>query len=75
MSLAGHYSPTGMALGLMGMSRFVPREYVKEAAPPYFTNYIAVHLLALLAREAALWPTPSPTGRSRCRRSWPAAAA
>jgi DNA (cytosine-5)-methyltransferase 1 len=75
MSLAGHYSPTGKALELMGMSRFVPREYVKEAAPAYYTNYIAVHALTFLSREAVLWPTPSPTGRSRCRRSSRAAAA
>jgi DNA (cytosine-5)-methyltransferase 1 len=61
MSLAGHYSPTDKALELMGMSRFVPREYVKEAAPAYFTNYIAVHALTLLSREAALWLTRWPT--------------
>jgi DNA (cytosine-5)-methyltransferase 1 len=53
MSLAGHYSPTDKALELMGMSRFVPRKYVKEAAPAYFTNYIAVHALSLLSRMAA----------------------
>lgn len=53
MSIAGHIAPIGMARELMGLSRYVPRDYMKEAAPAYMTAYVAAHAAAYLSREAA----------------------
>jgi DNA (cytosine-5)-methyltransferase 1 len=72
MSVAGHAAPIAKVREVMGVSRYMPREFMKEAAPAYFTNYIAVHALSYLAREAALW-TPRGTARSCSPASWRAA--
>jgi DNA (cytosine-5)-methyltransferase 1 len=53
MSIAGHIAPIAMARELMGVTRYVPREKLKEAAPAYMTAYIAAHASAFLSREAA----------------------
>jgi DNA (cytosine-5)-methyltransferase 1 len=53
MSIAGHIAPIAMARELMGMTRYVPREFLKEAAPAYMTHYVATFALAHLSREAA----------------------
>jgi hypothetical protein len=38
----------------MGMTRYVPRDFLKEAAPAYMTAYVATFALAhLSSREAA----------------------
>lgn len=55
MSIAGHVAPIGMARELMGVTRYVPREMLTEAAPAYMTAYVAAHAAAHLSREAALW--------------------
>jgi len=54
MSLAGHAAPIAKARELMGVSRYVPREMLMEAAPGYMTAYVAAHAAAYLSREAAL---------------------
>jgi DNA (cytosine-5)-methyltransferase 1 len=53
MSIAGHIAPIAMARELMGLTRYVPREKLKEAAPAYMTAYIAAHASAFLSQEAA----------------------
>lgn len=53
MSIAGHIAPIALARELMGMERYVPRDYLKEAAPAYMTHYVATFALAHLSREAA----------------------
>jgi hypothetical protein len=53
MSIAGHVAPISMARDLMGLTRYVPREQMKEAAPAYMTAYVAAHAMAYLSREAA----------------------
>jgi DNA (cytosine-5)-methyltransferase 1 len=53
MSIAGHVAPIGMARDLMGLTRYVPREQMKEAAPAYMTAYVAAHAMAYLSRKAA----------------------
>jgi DNA (cytosine-5)-methyltransferase 1 len=53
MSIAGHVAPIGMARDLMGLSRYVPRDLMKEAAPAYMTAYVAAHAMAYLSRAAA----------------------
>jgi DNA (cytosine-5)-methyltransferase 1 len=53
MSIAGHIAPIAMARDLMGMTRYVPREELKEAAPAYMTAYVAAHAMACLSREDA----------------------
>jgi DNA (cytosine-5)-methyltransferase 1 len=53
MSIAGHVAPIDMARELMGVSRFVPREQLVEAAPAYMTAYVAAHAQAYLSRMAA----------------------
>jgi DNA (cytosine-5)-methyltransferase 1 len=53
MSLAGHAAPIDKARELMGVSRYVPREMLMEAAPGYMTSYVAAHAAAYLSREAA----------------------
>lgn len=53
MSIAGHVAPISMARELMGMTRYVPREQLTEAAPAYYTAYVAAHAQAFLSREAA----------------------
>ena len=53
MSIAGHVAPIDMARELMGLTRYVPREAMKEAAPAYMTAYIAAHAMAHLSRVAA----------------------
>ncbi|MGA9607381.1 MAG: hypothetical protein WBR21_10225, partial [Rouxiella badensis] len=53
MSIAGHIAPIAMARELMGVTRYVPRESLKEAAPAYMTAYIAAHAMAFLSQEAA----------------------
>jgi DNA (cytosine-5)-methyltransferase 1 len=73
MSIAGHIAPIGMARELMGVTRYMPREMLKEAAPAYMTAYVAAHAAAYLSREAALW-TRWLTARWSCRRCWRAAA-
>lgn len=68
MSIAGHVGDIKKARELMGVSRFVPREELVEAAPGYMTAYVAAHAQAHLSREAALWRrTPSPTAGWCCR--------
>jgi DNA (cytosine-5)-methyltransferase 1 len=68
MSIAGHIAPISMARELMGVTRYVPREMLKEAAPAYMTAYVASFAAAYLSTEAALW-TPSATARWCCRAS------
>lgn len=53
MSIAGHVAPIARARALMAVSRYVPREHLKEAAPAYMTAYVAAHAMAYLSREAA----------------------
>jgi DNA (cytosine-5)-methyltransferase 1 len=53
MSIAGHIAPIAMARDLMGMTRYVPREQLTEAAPAYYTAYVAAHAMAHLSRAAA----------------------
>jgi DNA (cytosine-5)-methyltransferase 1 len=53
MSIAGHVAPIAMARDLMGMTRYVPREQLTEAAPAYYTAYVAAHAMAHLSRVAA----------------------
>jgi hypothetical protein len=53
MSIAGHIAPIAMARELMGMTRYVPREQLTEAAPAYYTAYVAAHAMAHLSRVAA----------------------
>ncbi len=53
MSIAGHVAPIGLARELMGMTRYVPREQLTEAAPAYYTAYVAAHAQAYLSQEAA----------------------
>jgi DNA (cytosine-5)-methyltransferase 1 len=65
MSIAGHAAPIAMARELMGVTRYMPREMLVEAAPAYMTAYVAAHAMAYLSR-AALWPTPLRTGASSC---------
>jgi DNA (cytosine-5)-methyltransferase 1 len=56
MSLAGHSAPIAKVRELMGVTRYVPREMLMEAAPGYMTAYVAAHAVAYLSQEAALWP-------------------
>jgi len=54
MSIAGHVAPIAMARELMGVTRYVPRERLVEAAPAYYMQYVAEHARAYLSnREAA----------------------
>jgi len=53
MSIAGHVAPVSKARELMGVTRYVPREGLVEAAPAYMTAYVAAHAAAYLSREAA----------------------
>jgi DNA (cytosine-5)-methyltransferase 1 len=53
MSIAGHVAPISMARDLMGLTRYVPREQMKEAAPAYMTAYVAAHAMAHLSRKVA----------------------
>jgi DNA (cytosine-5)-methyltransferase 1 len=52
MSLAGHAAPISKARELMGVTRYVPREMLMEAAPAYMTAYVAAHAMAYLSRRA-----------------------
>lgn len=74
MSIAGHIAPIELARDLMGLERYVPRDYLKEAAPAYMTAYVAAHAAAYLSREAALCLTRLPTGGQCWPPSWPEAA-
>jgi hypothetical protein len=51
--VAGHAAPISKVREVMGVTRYMPRDFMKEAAPAYFTNYIAVHALSFLGRAAA----------------------
>lgn len=53
MSIAGHIAPIAMARELMGVTRYIPREYLVEAAPAYYLAYVAAHAMAFLSRAAA----------------------
>jgi DNA (cytosine-5)-methyltransferase 1 len=53
MSLAGHAAPISRARELMGVTRYMPREMMMEAAPAYMTAYVAAHAAAYLSRVAA----------------------
>jgi DNA (cytosine-5)-methyltransferase 1 len=76
MSIAGHIAPVAKARELMGVTRYVPRESLVEAAPAFMTAYIAAHAMTYLSRVAALWRWTRPaTARSSCRLSCPARAA
>jgi DNA (cytosine-5)-methyltransferase 1 len=73
MSIAGHIAPIEMARDLMGVTRYMPRDMLKEAAPAYMTAYVAAHAAAYLGREAALWQTRQSTAGRCCPRSSQAA--
>jgi DNA (cytosine-5)-methyltransferase 1 len=54
MSIAGHIAPIAMARELMGITRYMPREQLVEAAPAYYMAYVAAHAQAFLSvRRAA----------------------
>lgn len=73
MSIAGHIDHVDEARQLMGVTRRVPRDWLREAAPSYMLAYVGTFALVYLSREAALWPMPWPTGAPCCRPSLPAA--
>jgi DNA (cytosine-5)-methyltransferase 1 len=67
MSIAGHIAPVAKARELMGVTRYVPRESLVEAAPAFMTAYIAAHAMTYLSQAAALWRWIRPaTVRSSC---------
>jgi DNA (cytosine-5)-methyltransferase 1 len=66
MSVAGHAAPIWKVREVMGVTRYVPRGYLKEAAPAYMTAYVAAHAMAHLSQEAALWLTRSRTAGWSC---------
>lgn len=53
MSIAGHIAPIAMARELMGVTRYMPREQLVEAAPAYYMAYVAAHAQAYLSQQRA----------------------
>lgn len=53
MSIAGHIAPIAMARELMGVTRYMPREQLVEAAPAYYMAYVAAHAQAALSAQRA----------------------
>jgi DNA (cytosine-5)-methyltransferase 1 len=53
MSIAGHIAPIAMARELMGVTRYMPREQLVEAAPAYYMAYVAEHARGFLSAQRA----------------------